>query len=179
MALSVVLFASACGAGRVAEVSQPQGAAATTSALPAATHQTPGPSTTNPATVPTDVLFPRQRAGVDYMQASGGGKLVLDEEGCLRIGRRGGAAGDVVVWPHDHSVEVDASGEVRIREGKGRVVAKVGDDVRVGGGEVGDRGIDFVDEGSVPSKQELLERCPGSYYPSANEVSAEERTFGN
>jgi hypothetical protein len=75
-----------------------------------------------------------------------------------------------VVWPHDHSAEVLASGEVRIRDGKGDVVAKVRNDVAVGGGEVGDRGIDFVDPGLVPSKRELLERCPGRYYPAGGEV---------
>jgi hypothetical protein len=110
------------------------------------------------------------------VQAYGGGKLVLDEQGCLRLN----PGGDVVVWPHDHSADVDARGRVRIRDGKGRVVAKVGDNVAVGGGEVGDRGIGFVDPGSVPSKQELLERCPGRYYPSGDEVtSVKEYTTGN
>ena len=171
-ALLIFLFVAACDADRAAKVSRVQGTS-TVSPPPAAVTQTSDPSTTGAAMVPTEVLFPRQRAGVDYMQAAGGGKLVLDEQGCLRLGRGGGVAGDVIVWPHDHSVEVDADGEVRIRDEKGSVVAKVGDDIQVGGGEVGDRGLDFVDEDSVPSTQELLERCPGNYYPSGDEVSAE------
>ena len=172
-ALLIFLFV-ACDANRAAKVSRAQGTS-TVSPPPAAVTQTSDSSTTSAATVTTEVLFPRQRAGVDYMQAAGGGKLVLDEQGCLRLGRGGDVAGDVIVWPHDHSVEVDADGEVRIRDEKSRVVAKVGDDVQVGGGEVGDRGADFVDEDSVPSKQELLERCPGSYYLSGDELSAEVR----
>ncbi len=54
-------------------------------------------------------------------------------------------------------VEVVASGEVRIRDGKGRVFARVEDEVAVCGGEVGDRGIGFVDLDSVLSKEELSE----------------------
>ena len=68
---------------------------------------------------------------------------------------------------------------MRVRDGEGLVVASVGDDIAVGGGEVGDRGMSFVDPDSVPSKQELLERCPGSYYPSGGEVSVQGRTTGN
>ena len=47
----------------------------------------------DPPPVPTGVLFPRQRPAVDYMQAYGGGELVLDEQGCLRLG----GGGEVIV----------------------------------------------------------------------------------
>lgn len=95
------------------------------------------------------------------------------------MSRGSGAGGDVVVWPHDHSVEVLSSGGVRVRGGNGDVVAKVGDDVSVGEGEVGDRGIEFVAPASVPSKKELLERCPGRYYPAGGEIRVvEDSTTG-
>ena len=43
-------------------------------------------------------------------------------------------ADDVVVWPYGYSLRRGGS-EVLILNGKGKVVAKVGDRVRMGGGE--------------------------------------------
>ena len=97
---------------------------------------------------------------------------MLDGKGCLRLGQGGG----VIVWPHDHSVDVEPNGVVRIRDREGRAVAKVGDDVVIGGGEVGERGMSYVDAGPVPSEQELLERCPGEYYLSSGEVGVQGST---
>ena len=59
----------------------------------ATTSASSGSSTTDSSMVPAGVLFPRERAGVDSMQAYGGGELVLDEQRCLRLGR----GGDIIV----------------------------------------------------------------------------------
>lgn len=75
-ALSAVVFVSACGADQVKRAIQPQGPDPR-SALSAPITQAPDPRKATSATVRTEVLFPRQRAGVDYMQAFGGGRLVL------------------------------------------------------------------------------------------------------
>lgn len=71
------------------------------------------------------------RPNEDYMTAAGGGKLVVDEEGCLRFGRRG----DLPVWPYEYSLTVK-EGEMVILNGDGRVEARIGDRVEVGGGQV-------------------------------------------
>ena len=77
-----------------------------------------------------DVLFPRQKtviaSGLELMTAEGIGELVLDGR-CLRLG------GNTIVWPagftpHSHR------DVVHVRNGAGRVIATVGDEIAGGGG---------------------------------------------
>jgi hypothetical protein len=60
-----------------------------------------------------------------------------------------------------------ADGEVRVLNSKGRVVARVGEAVYMGGGESPISGNEAVDE---RTKQELQERCPGRYWIAAPPV---------
>ncbi len=122
---------------------------------------------TGGATVTEDwVFFPVRQPSVNgYMMALIRGKLVLDEEGCLRLGGEGGSL--VPVWPPSFGLEA-SGGEVRVLNGKSRVVARVGDRVVIGGGEAppAER-LPAVDE---RTKRELQERCPGQYWLAAPDV---------
>ena len=115
----------------------------------------------------SEVFFPRVREGLGGgPTAAMAGKLVLDGEGCLRVGssRQGGTW--VLVWPAD--LRLETSGEkVRVADGGGRIVAEVGKEVFMGGGEFGlPRNV--VDPRTA---RELRSRCPGHYW-IATDVSA-------
>ncbi len=61
-----------------------------------------------------------------------GGKLVLDERGCLRL-----RPGDwVPVWPANLELET-GDGKTRVTDKEGRTVAEVGREVSIAGGRSG------------------------------------------
>ncbi len=66
------------------------------------------------------------------------------------------------VWQANYALGTEGEGIV-VLEGEGRVAARVGAKVYMGGGEVGQalKGINAVDE---RTKRELSERCPGTYW---------------
>ncbi len=82
-----------------------------------------------------DVLFPRQRTviatGRSFMTAEGVGELVLDGR-CLRLKGDGGRL-HTIIWPAGFSPHVH-EGVVQVRNGAGRVIAQVGDQIGGGGG---------------------------------------------
>ncbi len=126
--------------------------------------ETTGPVTAS-STVP-GVFLPTQKASVNsYLMASFRGELVLDREGCLRVRDEYGSL--VPVWPAGFGVEA-SGGEVRLLNERGRVVARVGDDIEIGGGEAppAER-LAGVNE---RTKRELQERCPGQYWLAAPDV---------
>ena len=96
-----------------------------------------GPYAQAPALdVPAGLAFPRQdppEGMFAEMMALLIGRLV-EEDGCLRVGADEGS-GVLVIWPYDHTVTLEADGKIAIRDGSGAVVARVGDLVRMGGGE--------------------------------------------
>ena len=81
------------------------------------------------------VAFPRHNAplGTDRGEQYTAGKLVL-EEGCLRVEvpARGSSlrVSRLVIWPSSFTFE-EESGSIRIIDGLGRTVARVGDHIRV------------------------------------------------
>jgi len=83
--------------------------------------------------VPGEVYFLRQKA-TDGGQGDAllDGKLVLTN-GCLRIEANYGEESYAAIWPFEFSFE-SRSGDVDILDGKGQVVAQVGDYVQVSGG---------------------------------------------
>ena len=64
-------------------------------------------------------------------QALGGGTLFV-KDGCIRMGTRGDSW--VVVWPYGYSLQ-RRGGEVLILNSEGETKARVGDRVRISGGE--------------------------------------------
>ena len=78
-----------------------------------------------------DVLFLRQETAISanrgFQQAAGIGELVLDGQ-CLRL--KGGAT---ILWPAGFTPHVEG-GAVQVRNGAGRTIASVGDEIAGGGG---------------------------------------------
>ncbi len=78
-----------------------------------------------------DVLLLRERTVMGFqslMQALGIGELVLDGP-CLRLGD----SSTTIIWPAGFTPHVDR-GVVHVRNGAGRVIATVGDEIAAGGG---------------------------------------------
>ena len=153
LALSVAAFAlvvTSCGSGTATEDDNKGGATtkeATTASAPSEE---------------AEVFFPKQRPRDDVGLAGFHGRLILDDEGCLRVTTASEGPGATPVWPADYELHA-AGGEVRILDDKSRVAAKVGEDVSIIGAEVGSspHGLLAVDEKTA---RELEERCPGDYW---------------
>ena len=130
---------------------------------------------------------PKKQAGLFFpqmpgpeavmLQALGGGRLFV-KNGCIYAGPterryRDEVASDVVVWPHGYSLS-RKGGEVLILDEKGRVVARVGEVARMGGGEIRreDSGGHFEEtrgELGVP------DRCRGPLWISSGVITKPER----
>ena len=139
--VAISLATAACGAGPAAQD-------------PATTHST-GPTTTA-----AGMFFPTQkpaRFGYEELQS---GELVRDAEGCLRVRYEAGTV--VPLWPSGFEARVRGD-EVRVLDGEGRVVARVGAKISMGGGGIREDALteEILDQ---RTKRELLERCPGTYY---------------
>ena len=82
-----------------------------------------------------DLIFPRQTTTIastrELLTAAGIGELVLDGN-CLLLGG-GDGHGDSIIWPAGFMPHVD-QGVVQVRNGAGRIIAKVGDRIAGGGG---------------------------------------------
>ena len=84
----------------------------------------------------------------------------MGEEGCLRVRPSADDSGGwVPIWPASYEPATRGE-EIRILDGKGRVVAQVGKEVSIGGGEAG------LHKGFIKAStaRELRERCPGTYW---------------
>jgi hypothetical protein len=107
------------------------------------------------------VFFPQTKGAGGTPDAASGGRLIVDDKGCLRVKWRGGS--EVPVWPSSYELRTKGE-EVEILNGKGRVVARVGQEVATGGGQIPEgvlRGNDVMEERPL---RELLKRCPGNYF---------------
>jgi hypothetical protein len=112
------------------------------------------------------LFFPRHKKG-EVPAALAGGKLVLDHEGCIRLVTAGNRPGATLIWPPAYAARTEG-GEIRILDEGGQVVARVGDEVRIGGGFIrGAKALEGISGVDEQTKRELIERCPGSYYYAA------------
>ena len=117
----------------------------------------------NPAAVrsqePSGVVFLVQSATPDeVMQALFEGRVTRDERGCLRIDD---PDRHTVVWPRGFTLQ-GAGGELRVLDGTGREVGRIGGSFRLGGGEV-----PVLHEGlpvSPAVRQRANESCPGRFW---------------
>ena len=116
-------------------------------------------STNNSSPAP---CFPVQKAGLDEMESLGGGKLELDN-GCLRMDKY------LLIWPHGFSLRTEGE-EILVIDDGGQVVARVGDKITVGGGEITDSSFnvpgktakEFIEESIIG--QPLPDDCTGPYW---------------
>lgn len=75
-------------------------------------------------------------------------------DGCLRVGS---GPGHLLVWPPGFSLSTENDG-VEILNGAGQVVARVGEEVHMGGGEV-----PFIEE-AARTRLKIPADCPGRYW---------------
>lgn len=87
------------------------------------------------------------------------GTLVL-QSGCLRVSGGGGEESTLVIWPPELR-PVGMGGGVRIIDGRGRVVARVGDRVHLGGGSVSP---EENPHGYREAVRRIPAACPGPYF---------------
>ena len=126
----------------------------------------PGGDETTASSREAKVFFPQQRQEGELMMAEISGKLVLDDEGCLRIEEPPGHTETVPVWPA--GFELDTCGDqVSVLDEEGRVAARVGGKVYMGGGGVPKDRVALADKRML---RELFERCPGEYWIVGSEV---------
>lgn len=181
VALAVILFAIisltvACG-GAATSTEDSAGSTAsgttmkkdTTEADTIVTMQTTEKSTKT-VSKERKVFFPQKKpADPDGLGASARlrGKLVVDEKGCLRIGPGRGRPGITPIWPSYYRLSTKG-GEIRVLDGEGKFVARVGGRIDTGGGMA--RYPDTtapLEGGRVVSKQvarKVSRRCPGRYF---------------
>lgn len=119
------------------------------------------------------MFFIRQGEGAgwwDAMTALAVGDLVVDGEGCMRLG----SGGDLLVWPPGFRLSTRGD-EIRILNGEGEVATSVGDRMEVSGGQfsasqTGSRQA-FV---RTRHRLNIPRQCPGPLFI----VGAEVRTVG-
>lgn len=108
--------------------------------------------------IPNEIHFLRRpNQGGGSMTAIGGGKLTL-VNGCLRIIGESESIGKAIGWPYDFSFR-RKNGHIEILNGQNQVVARVGDEITVGGGET-----PFWYEGQP-------NHCAGPYWAAGSDVT--------
>lgn len=115
-----------------------------------------------PVDPPPGIVFPRQHPpeGLrEEMAALLIGELT-ETDGCLRV--RAEDDSYLVIWPYDYTVTAAADGAIQIRDGSGAVVARVGDVVRMGGGEV--PAVEGLTTTEAPAQ------CGGPYWLASGEI---------
>lgn len=93
-----------------------------------------------------------------HMEALSETPVLVDAQGCLRLGS---PDGHTVVWPLGWTFDA-AGDEIRILDDDGALVGQVGEEFRMGGGEV----TSLPDHmGFTDADRELAEaHCPGRYW---------------
>lgn len=111
-----------------------------------------------------DVFLPRQAFGSgDGMLALIRGELTLDEKGCLHVEEPKYNTDSIPVWPADFGVDTPGD-EARVLDKSGRIVGRVGQRIKLGGGEIPKGALEGNGLVGKQTLRELLERCPGDYW---------------
>lgn len=145
---------AACGEGSPEDGSNSSNVSDAAGGATGETNETSG---ADPSTKPEVVFISQKPSGGrrDVMQALAVGRLVVDDVGCLRLrDNRAGGGGDLIVWPPGYSMRVE-DGEIQIVRGDGQTVARVGDKMELGGGQIasstGSRGM-YEEFLNIPEK---------------------------
>ena len=87
-------------------------------------------------------------------------RLLVDENGCIRIKNY------LIVWPHGFKA-ISRNNNMAIVDNEGEVVANIGDQVTVSGGECSGCSLDDIKKitGTDPNPQ-----CEGIYWMVGNEI---------
>ena len=94
-----------------------------------------------------------------FMQALTSGVLMLDSNGCLKIG------GNTIIWPFGFKV---GNNKNAIYNAEGNIVVKIGDHVQVSGGECADCPKEHIKKliGTTPD-----DKCHGNYWIVGEEIT--------
>ena len=104
-------------------------------------------------------LFPRQEyEPSEMMLALFSGELTVVDD-CLRATDSDGNS-ILPIWPHDFSLYIQGDA-VQILDGSGNLVAQVGDQLGIGGGEIP---LWFARTKIDSTTQLILDACPGPYW---------------
>ncbi len=151
--IGISLVATACGDG-LDEASVPEPSQTSTSAL------------TPPA--PTPVIFfpqqaprPQQDAPTSYIT----GKLV-EVGGCLRLVDDHSGANFLLLWSPNVTLSLE-NGTMQILDSANQVVAQVGDEVFISGGEIPASSSSWLSE---RLREPLPDACPGPYWFVGSEI---------
>lgn len=123
------LVLAACGTGSVEEDAENSGDTV-------GQHATTSGSLMEDAPSASEVLFPKQKP-LDGLPMSAGitGELILDDEGCIRIDSGGAIPDRLPLWPSYFELSAEG-GELRILDGEGDFVARIGGRIDTGGCEL-------------------------------------------
>jgi hypothetical protein len=105
--------------------------------------------------------FPVLRGEVG-MESLAKGTLIF-EDGYLRLSSTDSDDRYLIIWPHGYSLNMEED-EIKILDEDGQVVAKVGDTISVGGGEMGWINVLWVKGGFLPFN------CDGPYWISSKVI---------
>ena len=107
--------------------------------------------------VPT-IHFPQLRTrSAAFMEALLVGKLIV-KDGCLRVSASEGDRGHLIIWQPDYFLNSN-EGVIEILDRNGEVVARVGEEIRMGGGEVA-----LTENLKRQLREPLPEQCEGPYW---------------
>jgi hypothetical protein len=119
----------------------------------------------NLAASPTPTpFFPQQKETPNaFMDALLVGKLVLVDN-CLRVNSHNLRESYLLIWPHDFSLHLHDE-VMEIMDGNDQLVAREGDNLRLGGGEIPGRNVNEY------TLQPLPDNCPGPYWIVGDEIT--------
>ena len=114
--------------------------------------------------VPT-IHFPQLRTrSATFMEALLVGKLIV-KDGCLRVSASERDRGHLIIWQPDYFLNSN-EGVIEILDRNGQVVARVGEEIRMGGGEV-----PLTANLKRQLREPLPEQCEGPYWLMGQLVS--------
>lgn len=118
------------------------------------------PAQTDEAAEVGEAFFPQLQRPTDTPEMTLIGRLTLDNKGCLRVM---GDGDHVPIWPPGFELSAEG-GRIEILDRQGRLRAKVGERVLIGGWQVGvPSQLSVLDEST---RSELRQRCPAEYWMS-------------
>lgn len=100
-----------------------------------------------------------------FMEALSEGELVVKDD-CLYVMGRDGRVGSLIIWQPDYFLN-DNAGTIEVLDRQGEVVARVGETIRLGGGEVPLRSFEQYLREPLPSQ------CSGPYWLMGEVVSGD------
>jgi len=103
-------------------------------------------------------FFPVQRDGLSQMDALLEGRLELDN-GYLRV--KYFDDNYLLIWPHGFSLHTEGE-EIQVVDSEGQIAARVGETIKVGGGEIPAKFAEFIAEEVIG--RSLPDDCAGPFW---------------